>query len=52
VPVLQKMGISSLSQLRDMKASKLFNDVCGTRKKMKLEVPNPTMEEVERWLQA
>jgi lysyl-tRNA synthetase class 2 len=52
VPVLQKMGISSLSQLRDMKASKLFNDVCGMRKKMKLEVPNPTMEEVESWLQA
>jgi lysyl-tRNA synthetase class 2 len=50
VPILQKMGITSIVQLKEMKASKLFNDVCGLRKKMKLEVPNPTMEEVESWL--
>ena len=50
VPVLQKMGITSIIQLKEMKASKLFNDVCGLRKKMKLEIPNPTMEEVEAWL--
>lgn len=50
VPVLQKLGITSLEHLRSMKASKLFNDVCGMRKKMKLEIPNPTMEEVEKWL--
>jgi lysyl-tRNA synthetase, class II len=48
IPVLQKLGIQSLAQ---MKESKLFNDVCGTRKKMKLEnVQNPSMEEVEGWL--
>lgn len=51
IPVLQKMGITSIIQLKEMKASKLFNDVCGLRKKMKLEqVQNPTMEEVENWL--
>jgi lysyl-tRNA synthetase, class II len=51
IPVLQKLGIQSLAQMREMKASKLFNDVCGTRKKMKLEdVQNPTMQEVEGWL--
>ena len=51
VPILQKLGITSLTQLKEMKASKLFNDVCGLRKKMKLEnVQNPTMEEVEGWL--
>ncbi|MBX2946489.1 MAG: lysine--tRNA ligase [Cyclobacteriaceae bacterium] len=50
-PVLQKLGIQSVEQLKSMKASKLFNDVCGLRKKMKLEdVKNPTMEEVEGWL--
>ncbi len=53
IPVLQKMGITSKAQLKDMKASKLFNDVCGLRKKMKLEnVKNPTMEEVEGWLKS
>ncbi|MDL5050199.1 lysine--tRNA ligase [Oscillatoria amoena NRMC-F 0135] len=50
-PVIQKLGIQSAEQLKSMKASKLFNDVCGMRKKMKLEdVKNPTMEEVEAWL--
>jgi lysyl-tRNA synthetase class 2 len=50
IPILQKLGILSLAQMKEMKASKLFNDVCGTRKKMKLEIINPTMEEVEGWL--
>ncbi len=51
IPILQKLGITSLAQLKEMKASKLFNDVCGLRKKMKLEnVQNPTLEEVENWL--
>lgn len=51
IPVLQKLGIQSFAQMKEMKASKLFNDVCGTRKKMKLEnVQNPTMQEVESWL--
>jgi lysyl-tRNA synthetase class 2 len=51
IPVFQKIGISTLAQLKEAKASKLFNDVCGMRKKMKLEnVQNPTMAEVEGWL--
>jgi lysyl-tRNA synthetase, class II len=51
IPILQKLGIQSFIQMKEMKASKLFNDVCGTRKKMKLEdVQNPTMQEVEAWL--
>ena len=50
-PILQKMGIQSIEQLKSYKASKLFNDVCGLRKKLKLEnVQNPTLEEVEGWL--
>lgn len=51
IPVLQKLGITSKAQMKEIKPSKLFNDVCGMRKKMKLEVPNPTMQEVESWLQ-
>lgn len=50
IPIFQKLGVTSKSQLKEMKASKLFNDICGLRKKMKLEdVKNPTMEEVEEW---
>lgn len=50
IPVLQKLGINSKAQMKEMKASKLFNDVCGMRKKLKLEVANPTLQEVEGWI--
>lgn len=50
IPILVKMGVQSMAQLKEMKSSKLFNDVCGMRKKLKLEIANPTMEEVEGWL--
>lgn len=49
MPIIQKLGIQSVAQMRELKATKLFNDVCGMRKKMKLEIPNPTKEEVEAW---
>ena len=51
IPILQKLGIKTIKALKDQKDSKLFNDVCGTRKKMKLtEVKNLTLEEVQGWL--
>ena len=51
-PVLHKLGLNKKEDFKDLKATKLFNDVCGLRKKMKLEtVANPTLAEVERWLQ-
>jgi lysyl-tRNA synthetase class 2 len=50
IPILQKLGIQSLAHMKEQKASKLFNDVCGLRKKMKLEIQNPTLQEVEDWL--
>ena len=53
IPVLQKLGFWTLEDFRKASANKLFNDVCGMRKKMKLkEVKNPTKEEVEKWLEA
>jgi lysyl-tRNA synthetase class 2 len=51
IPVIQKLGITSMAQMKELKPSKLFNDVCGMRKKLKLEnVQNPTLQEVESWL--
>ncbi len=51
VPVLQKLGVLTIEDLKKANSNKLFNDVCGMRKKMKLEdVKNPTKEEVEGWL--
>jgi lysyl-tRNA synthetase class 2 len=51
IPILQKMGINSIAQMKEIKASKLFNDICGMRKKLKLDIPNPTQAEVEGWIQ-
>ncbi|MGY6522777.1 MAG: lysine--tRNA ligase [Mongoliitalea sp.] len=51
VPVIRDMNIHTIEQLKEMDANKLFNDVCGRRKKLKLDVANPTKEEVESWLQ-
>jgi lysyl-tRNA synthetase class 2 len=53
IPIIQKMGIQSLAQLREIKPSKLFNDLAGMRKKLKLEtVQNATLQEIEGWMNA
>ncbi|MCE7863261.1 MAG: lysine--tRNA ligase [Bacteroidetes bacterium CHB5] len=52
LPILQKLGVYTIEQLRGIKATKLFNDIPGMRKKLKLDaVQNPTLQEIEGWLQ-
>ncbi len=52
VPIIQKLGYLTIESLKETSATKLHNDVCSMRKKLKLkEVQNPTKEEVEIWLQ-
>jgi lysyl-tRNA synthetase class 2 len=51
IPILQKLGIQTIAQLKEYAPNKLFNDVCGMRKKLKLnDIKNPTKEEVESWV--
>ena len=51
IPVLQKLGLSTIEKIKSVPANKLFNDVCGMRKKMKLkEVKNPSLEDINQWL--
>jgi lysyl-tRNA synthetase class 2 len=52
IPALRDLNIHTIEQLRTQDVNKLFNDVCGRRKKLKLEVPNPTKEEVASWLES
>ncbi|MEQ9099562.1 MAG: lysine--tRNA ligase [Imperialibacter sp.] len=53
IPILQKLNMSTKEAIADSKDSKLFNDVCGMRKKLKLnDVTNPTIEEVKAWIEA
>jgi len=50
VEVLRKMNYKKIAQLKEVKASKLFNDLCGFNKKNQLGLPNPGMDEVTKWL--
>jgi lysyl-tRNA synthetase class 2 len=51
LPVLIALGYQDVDALKEVKPTKLFNEVCGMRKKMKLnDVKNPTLEEVEGWV--
>jgi lysyl-tRNA synthetase, class II len=50
IPAIRDLNIHTIDQLKELDANKLFNDVCGRRKKLKLEVGNPTKEEVEKWI--
>ncbi len=52
IPILQKMGLLTKEMIADAKDSKVFNDIGGMKKKLKLkEVKNPTLEEVQGWIE-
>ena len=50
VSVIQKSGYLTVASLKDTKPSKLHQVVCGANKKFKMELKNPTLEEVTNWL--
>jgi lysyl-tRNA synthetase class 2 len=51
IQVLQRLGLSSIEKIKAVPVNKLFNDVCGMRKKMKLnEVKNPSLQDVTQWV--
>lgn len=49
VQVLQKMGYKTVEELKAGNPNKVFNDLGGMRKKMKLEISMPSKEEVMLW---
>lgn len=51
IPVLQKMGLNTIEALKSANPNKVFNDLGGLRKKMKLEIPMPTKDEVLKWFE-
>ncbi len=50
VAVIQKLGYITVEKLSHSEANKLHQDLCGFNKKEKLELKNPTVEEVRLWL--
>jgi lysyl-tRNA synthetase class 2 len=49
VTAIRKMGINTIEDLKTANPNKVFNDLGGMRKKLKLDLPMPTKEEVTAW---
>ena len=51
VPAVQKAGYLTVESLRDANPNKLQQELCGLNKKFKLELANPTQDDVARWVE-
>ncbi|MBT0811250.1 lysine--tRNA ligase [Litoribacter ruber] len=51
IPAIRDLNIHTIEQLKEQDVNKLFNDVCGKRKKLKLDAKNPSKEEVAKWVE-
>jgi lysyl-tRNA synthetase class 2 len=49
VPVLNNMGFNTIEALKAANPNKVFNDLGGMRKKMKLDIALPTKDTVMSW---
>ncbi len=49
--LIMKAGFSTPLALKDANPNKLFNAICGLRKKLKLEISAPRPEEVAAWIE-
>ncbi len=49
VPVIQKMGFNTVDELQKATPNKVFNDLGGMRKKLKLDIAIPPKETVMQW---
>ena len=50
IAVVQKAGIVMTADLKGLNPNKFHQDICGLNKKNKLELVNPTKEEVALWI--
>ena len=51
VPVIQKAGYNLVTDMKEVNPQKLHQDICGINKKYKLELANPTVDEVAGWIE-
>ena len=50
IQVLTKLGYVTIEKLKNAKAGKLHNEICGFNKKNKLGLTNPALDDVKSWL--
>lgn len=51
IPVLQKMGFMTITALKEANPNKVFNDLGGMRKKLKLDITIPAKDDVLKWFE-
>ncbi len=51
VEVIQKVGIVMVADLKGLNPNKFHQDICGINKKNKLELVNPSKEDVAKWIE-
>lgn len=51
IEVVKKAGIAKIKDLVGLNPNKFHQDICGLNKKNKLELKNPTKEEVLSWIE-
>ena len=51
IEVVQKAGITMVADLKGLNPNKFHQDICGINKKNKLELTNPSKEEVAGWIE-
>ncbi|MDR1730025.1 MAG: lysine--tRNA ligase [Prevotellaceae bacterium] len=50
IEVVQKAGFLTVDSLKGVNPNKFHQDICGLNKKFKMELTNPTKEEVAKWI--
>jgi len=51
VPLIQKAGYNLVSEMKEVNPQKLHMDICGVNKKFKLGLENPTVADVQAWIE-
>lgn len=51
VPVLRKLNINTIEQLKTANPNKLLNDLGGMRKKLKMDVPAVPLDTIKSWIE-
>ena len=51
VPVIQKAGYNVVESMKEVNPQKLHMEICGINKKFKLELPNPSVADVQAWIE-
>jgi len=51
VPVIQKAGYNTVESMKEVNPQKLHMEICGINKKYKLELTNPSVADVQAWIE-